>query len=106
MTISIGKRTDMILGRPNGTQRDRRVVTLPARPLVGQARLELRLVFGRERRLLAAALRLGRVPLLANAGRSAPLTGEVGIFRFIECLGADRQHERRGKRDRTDEVSV
>jgi hypothetical protein len=62
----------------------RRVVALSAGFYVGKARLEDRLVFGRERRLLRAAERLGLIPLIADPRRLAPHTGKIRILAVVE----------------------
>ncbi|MGO9469718.1 MAG: SAM-dependent methyltransferase [Isosphaeraceae bacterium] len=87
------------------------VVALAAGRLVGEARLENRLVFRRQRRLLAATERLRDVPLVDDGNGSVhprllPLAGEIGVFRFVERLrGRTRHGERRCKRESTQPIS-
>src|SRR5262249_40436700 len=77
---------------------------LPAGRLVGEVGLVDRLVFRRQRGLLAAPRRLAGVPLIADAGRPPPLARPVRIFRCIERLRtrgrADRRDEERDGPDR------
>ncbi len=84
-----------------------RVVALSAGGLVGQARLQDRLIFRGQRRLLPATGRLGRV-VARNAGVGAqPLALPVGIPAFIECAGVARRHaENHRQHGRTDRNPV
>src|SRR5262249_53586234 len=87
------------------------VLALPALGLVGKARLKQRLIFRRQRRLLAKPQRLARIPLNAIAARPMPLAGPVGIFAFIKGLRAARAHADRdancnGTCDDTDRARV
>jgi hypothetical protein len=100
ITISMGK----ITFRPRhavGNADAGGIVALAAGGLVGEACFENRLVFRRQRRLLAAPDRLGDVPLVDDGNGSVhprllPLAGEIRVFRFIECLRRSiRRHERR-----------
>src|SRR5262249_4690899 len=76
-----------------------------ARGLIGEVRLEDRLIFGRQRRLLARSGRLMRIVLdatvhAARHGDAAPLALQVRIFGVIERLRADgRQKCRRQGRE-------
>ncbi len=92
------------------------VVAIEPRPagfLVGNARLQDALVFGRERRLLGETLELvwieGRIGrgLGAQGLQPGPLALPVGIFRFIERLSAATSNQHRcRKNDRSDRASV
>jgi hypothetical protein len=74
---------------------DPNIRPLAAGGLVGQTRLEDRLVFGRERRLLGAAGRLGLVPLVTDALGLAPLAGPVGILRLVKGVRTGHRHQER-----------
>jgi hypothetical protein len=76
----------------------RRIVALPAGLYIRQARLEDRLVLGRERWLLRAAERFCLIPLIADPDRFAPYPWKIRVLAVIErARGGDRQ--RGGKRD-------
>jgi hypothetical protein len=75
----------------------RRVVALSAGLLVCETRLEDRLIFGRERRLLGAAQRLRLIPLIADPGRLARHAREVRIQAFVK----DAKRRSRAKALRT-----
>src|SRR5258708_6464 len=86
---------------------DPNIRPLAASGLVGQTRLEDRLVFGRERRLLGAAGRLGLVPLVADALWLAPLAGPVGILRLVKGLRTGpRPQQRAGQCQAGNRVAV
>src|SRR5258708_3806078 len=69
------------------------IVALSSTRLVGDARLQTSLVLGNQWRLLSESWTLGLIPLRADAGRSSPLTGPVGILRIIErCDRANHEH--------------
>jgi hypothetical protein len=72
---------------------DPNIRPLAAGGLVSQTRLEDRLVFGRERRLLGAAGTLGLVPLVADALGLALLAGPVGIVRLVKGVRAGHRHQ-------------
>jgi hypothetical protein len=82
-------------GMPVDTQVIRVSPPLAAGGLIGQTRLEDRLVFGRERRLLGAAGTLGLVPLVADALGLAPLARQIGILRLVEGPRAGHRHQER-----------
>jgi hypothetical protein len=77
------------------------VEPLPAGDLIGHAGRVDGLVRFLERRLLAKARRLRRIVARLAGRGAAPLAGQVGIFRFIECLRA-RNHYQRRNHDRTE----
>ena len=94
MTISISNTTVMTRGIANGTQRDGASLPCPPALYVRQARLENRLVFGRERRLLGASKRFGLIPLIADPGRLAPYPGKIRILGVVECARGPADRER------------
>src|SRR5262249_48467440 len=79
-----------------------RIIALPAAILVRKTCVEHRLIFRRERRLLAGAARLARIPVAASYSR--PLPFPVGILRVVECGGAG-DHEKK-RRDDTDRCAI
>jgi hypothetical protein len=86
-----------------GEAADLRVVAGSAGSLVGEAGLENRLVFGRQGRQFAAAIRLARIigGLAGNAGKALrpaadPLALPIGIFLVVECLRARPRRQQRG----------
>src|SRR5262249_13458916 len=82
-----------------------RIGALPAFVLILQVRFEDGLKLRRQRRTFLAP-RLGRVPLVIDAGWAAPLATPVRIFRLIVRLRAgDRQSDRGSEDERADTVT-
>ena len=79
---------------------DAGVAALPAGVLVRHAGFPDRLIFRRERRLLAAAARLRLLPADAGARRAPPGAAPVRIFALVvRCSPGQRDEQRRRARD-------
>src|SRR5262249_28215907 len=71
---------------------------LPALRLILQVGFENGLKLRRQRRAFLAA-RLGRLPLIVDAGRTAPLAVPVRVFRLIVRLRGGQRQNHRGSED-------